>query len=115
MDSNGHNGNGRIELLKKREAEIRAAIAAETVKRKKREFNGNERIAALKRLFDGKGIPLGYSQSGKVLRYVGQEHLILIAPMRVSHRVPFLLPWLLDMPGDNAEIRDNKSTERKVH
>ncbi len=73
------------------------------------------RIAALKGLFNGKGIRLGYSQSGKVLRYVGQERLILIAPTRVSHRVPVLLPCLFDMPVDDAEIRDNKSTERKVH
>jgi len=38
------NGSGRIELLKKREAEIRAAIAAETVKRKKREFRELEKL-----------------------------------------------------------------------
>jgi hypothetical protein len=44
MDKNGSNGNGRIELLKKREAEIRAALAAETVKRKKREFKEFERL-----------------------------------------------------------------------
>lgn len=45
MDTNNeHNGNGRIELLKKREAEIRAAIAVETVKRKKREFKEFERL-----------------------------------------------------------------------
>lgn len=42
-DSNG-NRNGRIELLRKREAEIRAAIAAETVKRKRREFKELERL-----------------------------------------------------------------------
>jgi hypothetical protein len=39
-----NDGNGRIELLRKREAEIRAAIAAETVKRKKREFKEFERL-----------------------------------------------------------------------
>lgn len=45
MDNNRRNGsNERIELLKKREAEIRAAIAAETVKRKKREFKEFERL-----------------------------------------------------------------------
>jgi len=42
-DGNG-NRNGRIELLRKREAEIRAAIAAETVKRKKREFKEFDRL-----------------------------------------------------------------------
>jgi len=42
-DGNG-NRNGRIELLRKREAEIRAAIAAETVKRKRREFKELERL-----------------------------------------------------------------------
>jgi len=42
-DGNG-NRNGRIELLRKREAEIRAAIAAETVKRKKREFRDLEKL-----------------------------------------------------------------------
>jgi hypothetical protein len=42
MDNN--RSNERIELLKKREAEIRAAIAAETVKRKKREFKEFERL-----------------------------------------------------------------------
>ena len=42
-DGNG-NRNGRIEFLRKREAEIRAAIAAETVKRKKREFRELEKL-----------------------------------------------------------------------
>ena len=45
-DGNG-NRNGRIELLRKREAEIRAAIAAETVKRKKREFRDLERLKSI--------------------------------------------------------------------
>ena len=44
MDTNGTNGNGRIEALKEREKQIRAAIAAETVKRKKREFRELERL-----------------------------------------------------------------------
>jgi hypothetical protein len=44
MDSNGTNGNGRIAALKERERQIRAAIAAETVKRKKREFRELERL-----------------------------------------------------------------------
>ena len=42
-DSNG-NRNGRIETLRERERQIRAAIAAETVKRKKREFREFERL-----------------------------------------------------------------------
>jgi hypothetical protein len=43
--TNGNNnGNGRIEALKERERQIRAAIAAETVKRKKREFKEFERL-----------------------------------------------------------------------
>jgi len=41
---NEANGNGRIELLRKREAQIRAAIAAETVRRKKREWKEYERL-----------------------------------------------------------------------
>jgi hypothetical protein len=48
MDTgNGHNGTGRIELLRKREAEIRAAIAAETVKRKKRDWKEYERLKSI--------------------------------------------------------------------
>ena len=43
-DTNGNNGNGRIAALKEREKQIRAAIAAETVKRKKREFKEFERL-----------------------------------------------------------------------
>jgi hypothetical protein len=43
-DANGTNGNGRIEALKEKERQIRAAIAAETVKRKKREFKEFERL-----------------------------------------------------------------------
>ena len=43
-DNNNGNRNGRIELLRKRETEIRAAIAVETVKRKKREFKEFERL-----------------------------------------------------------------------
>lgn len=42
-DDNG-NRNGRIETLRERERQIRAAIAAETVKRKKREFKEFERL-----------------------------------------------------------------------
>ena len=38
------NGNGRIEALRERERQIRAAIAKETVKRKKREFREFERL-----------------------------------------------------------------------
>lgn len=46
-DTNNGNRNERIELLRKREAEIRAAIAAETVKRKKREFREFERLKSI--------------------------------------------------------------------
>lgn len=42
-DDNG-NRNGRIETLRERERQIRAAIAAETVKRKKREFREFDRL-----------------------------------------------------------------------
>ncbi len=42
--ANGNNGNGRIAALKEREKQIRAAIAAETVKRKRREFKEFERL-----------------------------------------------------------------------
>lgn len=41
---NGTNGNGRIEALREKEKQIRAAIAAETVKRKRREFKEFERL-----------------------------------------------------------------------
>jgi uncharacterized membrane protein len=44
------NTKGRIEALKERERQIREAIAAETVKRKKREFKDYER---LKRIIGG--------------------------------------------------------------
>ncbi len=44
-NTNGNNnGSGRIEALKEREKQLRAAIAAETVKRKKREFRDFERL-----------------------------------------------------------------------
>jgi hypothetical protein len=44
-DTNGNsNGKGRIDALRERERQIRAAIAAETVKRKKREFKEFERL-----------------------------------------------------------------------
>jgi hypothetical protein len=39
--------NGRIEALKERERQIRAAIAAETVKRKKREFREFEKLKTI--------------------------------------------------------------------
>ncbi len=39
-----NNGNGRIEALREKEKQIRAAIAAETVKCKKREFKEFERL-----------------------------------------------------------------------
>jgi hypothetical protein len=41
------NGNGRIELLKKRENEIRAKIAAERVKQQKRKEKDRARLAAI--------------------------------------------------------------------
>ena len=47
MNTNGKNGSsnvGRIEALREKERQIRAAIAAETVKRKKREFREFERL-----------------------------------------------------------------------
>ncbi len=43
-DNDNGNRNGRIEALREREREIRAAIAKETVKRKKREFKEFERL-----------------------------------------------------------------------
>jgi hypothetical protein len=42
--ANGTNGNGRIAALREKEKKIREAIAAETVKRKKREFREFERL-----------------------------------------------------------------------
>jgi len=44
---NGTNGNGRIAALKEKEKQIRAAIAAETVKRKRREFKEFERLKSV--------------------------------------------------------------------
>ena len=46
MENNG-SGNGRIELLKKREAEIKAKIAAERVKQQRREEKETERLRAV--------------------------------------------------------------------
>jgi hypothetical protein len=46
MDNNG-NHSARIDALKERERQIRAAIAAETVKRKKREFKEFERLKTI--------------------------------------------------------------------
>jgi hypothetical protein len=45
-DNKGTNGinSGRIAALKERERQIRAAIAAETVKRRKREFKELEKL-----------------------------------------------------------------------
>jgi hypothetical protein len=43
-DNNNGNRNGRIDALKERERQIRAAIAVETVRRKKREFKEFERL-----------------------------------------------------------------------
>ncbi|MGP0076179.1 MAG: hypothetical protein ACLPWF_30020 [Bryobacteraceae bacterium] len=47
MDNNGSNSNERIELLKKREAEIRAKLAAERVKQQKREWKDYERLKTI--------------------------------------------------------------------
>lgn len=44
---NGSNGNERIELLKKREAEIRAKLAAERLKQQKREWREYERLKSI--------------------------------------------------------------------
>ena len=40
----GSNGNGRIEVLKKREAEIRAKIAEERVRQQRREWKEYDRL-----------------------------------------------------------------------
>lgn len=42
--TNGSNGNGRIEVLKKREAEIRAKIAEERVRQQRREWKEYDRL-----------------------------------------------------------------------
>ena len=44
MKGTAQNTLGRIAVLKEKEKQIRAAIAAETVKRKKREFREFERL-----------------------------------------------------------------------
>ena len=46
-NTNGDTGGGRIAALKERERQIRAAIAAETVKRKKREFRELEKLKTI--------------------------------------------------------------------
>jgi hypothetical protein len=46
-DNNGTSRNTRIEILKKREAEIRAKIAAEQVKKRRRLEKENARLFAL--------------------------------------------------------------------
>jgi hypothetical protein len=45
--SNGSNGNGRIEALKKREAEIRARIAEERVRQQRRAEKEYERLKTI--------------------------------------------------------------------
>lgn len=69
--------------------------------------NGSGLVAALKSLFKHKVARFGPSQSGKVLRYStpGQEHVILIAPARVSLKGPLLLRRL-DMPDDDEILGD---------
>ena len=42
--NNGSNGNGRLDALKKREAEIRARIAQEKVRQQKREEKEQDRL-----------------------------------------------------------------------
>jgi hypothetical protein len=44
---NGANGNGKIEALRKREAAIKAALAAEQVKQQKRKERDNARLASI--------------------------------------------------------------------
>lgn len=44
---NGSNGNGKIEALRKREAAIKAALAAEQVKQQKRRERENARLASI--------------------------------------------------------------------
>lgn len=44
---NGANGNGKIEALRKREAAIKAALAAEQVKQQKRKEKENARLASI--------------------------------------------------------------------
>jgi hypothetical protein len=41
---NGNDGNGRLDVLKKREADIRAKIAQERVRQQKREEKQQERL-----------------------------------------------------------------------
>jgi hypothetical protein len=44
MNHNGTSGNERLDALKKREAELRAQIAAERVKQQRREWREYERL-----------------------------------------------------------------------
>jgi hypothetical protein len=54
--------------------------------------------AARTRKSAAKGLGIGFSQSGRVLRYPGSGHLITIAPTRICCRRDVLISALLDCP-----------------
>src|SRR6185437_4791767 len=59
-------------------------------------------------LFKGKGWRIGYSQSGKVLRYSGPGHLLLVAPARAGKAVTVLVAALLAICKASRIIIDPK-------
>jgi type IV secretion system protein VirD4 len=59
-------------------------------------------------LFKGKGWRIGYSQSGKVMRYGGPGHLLLVAPARSGKAVTVLVAALLAICKASRIIIDPK-------
>jgi type IV secretion system protein VirD4 len=59
-------------------------------------------------LFKGKGWRIGYTQSGRVLRYGGPGHLLLVAPPRSGKAVSVLVPALLDQRRGSCIVIDPK-------
>ncbi len=59
-------------------------------------------------LFRGKGWRIGYSQAGRVMRYDGPGHLLLIAPARSGKAVSVLVPALLERRRASVILIDPK-------
>jgi len=59
-------------------------------------------------LFKSKGWRIGYTQSGRVLRYGGPGHLLLVAPARSGKAVSVLVPALLDQRRGSCIVIDPK-------
>jgi type IV secretion system protein VirD4 len=59
-------------------------------------------------LFGRKGWRIGYSKSGKVLRFFGPGHMMLVAPPRSGKAVSVLVPMLLERSHGSRIIIDPK-------